>query len=131
MRAFKCALANRGPGGSCVATATFDMGTSCGDSRDNIRDRRFCRRRNQDETAVIPGVHRGNVNPGATSMLMARFLERGLLVGSGLLLVLGPPFLVGHAVNERAALVLGHWDMTRIGRVLHPVRQAVAAEPGK
>src|SRR5438067_2276936 len=53
-------------------------------------------------------------------MLMARFLERGLLVGRGLLLVLGPPFLVGHAVNERAALVLGHWDVTRIGARRRP-----------
>src|SRR6185312_8015753 len=38
------------------------------------------------------------------------------------------PFLVRHAVNDLAAFVLAHAEAFGVGCVLHPVRQAIAAE---
>src|SRR6516162_10402457 len=64
-------------------------------------------------------------------MLVTCLLECGLLVLGGLLLMLGLPLIVRHAVNPLAALVLGHRYTACIGGVLHPVRQAIAAEAGE
>src|SRR5262249_1128707 len=53
---------------------------------------------------------------------------RGPLLRARLGLVLRFPGFIGHAVDGLAALVLGHGSPLLIGRVLEPVRQAVAAE---
>src|SRR5215217_1255313 len=67
----------------------------------------------------------------ASSMAAGSLLERGLLLGARLLLVLGLPGLVRHAVDEFAALVLAQRHALLVGRVLHPVGEAVAAEAGE
>src|SRR6202521_1634831 len=64
-------------------------------------------------------------------VLWLRLREGGLLLGARVTLVALAPFVVGHAVDCFATLVLGHGQPFGIGRVLHPVRQAVAAEAGK
>src|SRR5262249_751135 len=46
-------------------------------------------------------------------------------------LVFRLPLLERHAVDRLAALVLGEWHALGVGRVLHPVREAVAAEAGE
>src|SRR4051794_12904315 len=58
-------------------------------------------------------------------------LEGGALFGARLALVARLPLLVGHAVDMRPALLLGERDAARVRRLLEPVRQAVAAEPGE
>src|SRR5262245_9276890 len=65
------------------------------------------------------------------SMLMGRLGKGGLLLGRGFLLVLGPPFVVRHAVDGGAALVLAHGQALGVGRLLHPVGQPVSAEAGE
>src|SRR5262245_55258996 len=45
--------------------------------------------------------------------------------------MLGFPFFVRHAVNELAALLLAHRHAARVGRVLHPIRQAIATKAGE
>src|ERR1051325_6517297 len=60
-----------------------------------------------------------------------RFGERRLLLGRGVLLMLRLPLLERLAVDDLAALVLGHRDALGVGRVLHPVRQAIPAEAGE
>ena len=64
-------------------------------------------------------------------MSVPGLLERGLLVLGGLLLVLGLPFLIRHAVDRLTALVLGHRHTAGVSGLLHPVRQAIAAEAGE
>jgi hypothetical protein len=64
-------------------------------------------------------------------MLVGGLLEFGLLIVGGLLLVLGLPFLIGHAIDQLATFVFGHGYRTRVGGVLHPVRQTVAAKTGE
>ncbi len=49
----------------------------------------------------------------------------------GFALVLRLPGLVGHAVDRLAAFVLGQRNALFIGRILEPVGQAIAAEPGQ
>src|SRR5215470_8565794 len=68
---------------------------------------------------------------GEKLMLVAGLLERGLLVLGSFFLIFRLPFRERHAVDPLAALVLGHRHPACIGGILHPVRQAVAAEPGK
>ncbi len=80
----------------------------------------------QDEAPVIPGVHRRK-----QLVLVRGFPEGSLLILGGLFLMLGLPFLVRHAVDRLSALVLAHRHAVRIGRILHPVGQAVAAEAGE
>src|SRR5437763_14396861 len=69
--------------------------------------------------------------PSTASMLVARRVECGALLRTRLALVFRLPFFVGHAVNQLSALILGHRDALGVGRLLHPVGEAVAAEPGK
>src|ERR1043165_602593 len=66
----------------------------------------------------------------AVSMLVA-LPECRRLRGRGFLLVLRLPFVVRHAVHALAALVLAQRHALGVGRILHPVRQAVAAEAGE
>src|SRR6185312_6758731 len=68
---------------------------------------------------------------GGNLVLVAGLLERGLLVLGSLFLMLRLPLLVRHAVDPLAALVLGHRNPAFVGGVLHPVRQAIAAEARK
>src|SRR5262245_41808886 len=68
---------------------------------------------------------------GSVLMLRRRLGERRLLLGRGLLLVLRLPLLERLAVDDLAALILGHRHAFSVGRVLHPVRQAIAAEAGE
>src|SRR5215204_3287082 len=53
------------------------------------------------------------------------------LCGGRLALVTRLPVVVGHAVDVLAALVLRQRHAARVGRVLEPVREAVAAEAGE
>src|SRR5262245_38425349 len=69
-------------------------------------------------------------HPGK-SMLVRRPGERRLLLGRGILLVLLPPFVIGHAVDSGTALILAQGQAPGVGRLLHPVGQAVAAEAGE
>jgi hypothetical protein len=54
-----------------------------------------------------------------------------LLLGRRFLLVFLAPFVIGHAVDDLAALLLGHRQALAVRGVLHPVRQAVATEAGE
>src|SRR5580698_5516770 len=67
----------------------------------------------------------------AASVLLACFFECRLLRRRRVVLVFGAPFVKRHAVDDLAALVLGHRQALGVGRVLHPVGQAVAAETGQ
>src|SRR5712691_5254290 len=58
-------------------------------------------------------------------VLVPSLFESRLLVFGDLRLVLGLPLLVRHAVDQLATLVFGHRHPTRIGGVLHPVRQTI------
>src|SRR5690348_1996732 len=53
------------------------------------------------------------------------------LCAGGLSLIFRFPLFVRHAVDRFATLVLGHGNALRVGGVLHPVGQAVAAEARK
>src|SRR5580704_10761922 len=81
--------------------------------------------------AARPQHYTENRARRAASVLWACFFECRLLIGGRFLLMLGAPFVVGHAVDDLAALVLGHRQALGVGRVLHPVGQAVAAEAGQ
>src|SRR5215218_9255020 len=71
----------------------------------------------------------GSWTPGSVAGL--RFLEGRELRPGRLVLVARLPGVVRHAVDVLAALVLGERDAARVGGLLQPVRQAVAAEPGE
>src|SRR3974377_410513 len=60
--------------------------------------------------------------------MRVRLGECGLLVWTRFFLIFRAPFLVRHAVDDLAALVLAHRKALRVRRLLHPVGQAVAAE---
>src|SRR5262245_24599952 len=120
-KAFRWSFAKRAAGRSTAAAVAIEPSSSNPSARFRKRGRR-----GQAERPVIPGVHRRR-----NLVLVTGLLERGLLVLGGLLLVLGLPFLVRHAVERLPALGLGHRHAARIGGVLHPVRQALAAEAGK
>src|SRR6478672_9316086 len=61
-------------------------------------------------------------------MLVGGLIESGLLLLRSLFMVLGLPLLVRHAVDQLAALIIRHWDMPFVSCVLHPIREAIAAE---
>ena len=63
-------------------------------------------------------------------MFMGRLRKFGLLLLRGLLLMLGLPFLVRHAVDELAALVSRERHAAGLGCFFHPIRKAVATEAG-
>src|SRR5689334_21773777 len=65
------------------------------------------------------------------SPVLVRLVESLLLVARSLLLVLGLPFVVRHAVDDLTRL--GIWDLDALlARLLAvPARQAVAAEAGQ
>src|SRR5262249_49103273 len=65
------------------------------------------------------------------SVLVRALPERGLLLFRRVLLVFRLPFVVRHAVHRFAACVLAERDAARVGRLLHPVGQAIAAEAGE
>src|ERR1700719_475046 len=69
--------------------------------------------------------------PSTGSMLVPRRPECGALIRARFTLVFRLPLVVRHAVDELPALVLGHGNALGVGRLLHPVREAVAAEAGK
>src|SRR5215813_14933528 len=69
-----------------------------------------------------------NAEPSTASVFVAGRVERGALLRARLALVFRPPFLVRHAVDELAALLLRHRHALGVGCFLHPVGQAVAAE---
>src|SRR5882724_1706212 len=54
-----------------------------------------------------------------------------LLVARSLLLVLGLPLVVRHAVDDLAGLRVGDLDAARAGFLSVPARQAIAAETGQ
>src|SRR5262245_39182690 len=65
---------------------------------------------------------------GLLAVLVARLVEGLLLLGRGFLLVLGPPLVVRHAVDDLAGLGVGNLDALLAGFLAIPARQAVAAE---
>src|SRR5215207_8720545 len=85
--------------------------------------------RGRGASSGADGVHRG-LRCGSWGQSVRRLvlLESGELLRRRLGLVAGFPVLVGHTVDELAALVLRERDAARVGRVLEPVREAVAAE---
>src|SRR5262245_27263386 len=85
----------------------------------------------QGRRRIIHIMHRRPEGQRHRSMLLACFFERGFLVGRRLFLILRLPFLERHAVHGLAALVLRHCHALGVGGILHPVRQAVAAEAGE
>src|SRR5262249_6513214 len=67
----------------------------------------------------------------ASSVLVHSPVGRRPLIGAGLALGLGLPFLIRHAVDRLTARVLAERDAALVGLFLHPVGQAVAAEAGE
>src|SRR5471032_2353288 len=65
------------------------------------------------------------------SVMLGSFGERGLLLRASLLLVLGFPLAVRHAVNHFTGSVEAQVDLLFIGSGLVPLRQAVTAETGE
>src|ERR1700742_877173 len=64
-------------------------------------------------------------------MAALSLLHGSQLVRTGLFLKLRFPGLVRHAVDGFTALVLGHCHALGVGRILEPIRQAIAAEAGQ
>src|SRR5829696_3682669 len=85
--------------------------------------------RGRGASSGADGVHRG-LRCGSRGQSVRRvvLLESRELLSRRLGLVAGFPVLIGHAVDELAALVLRERDAARVSRVLEPVREAVAAE---
>src|SRR5262245_61807414 len=88
-------------------------------------------RRGQGAYALIHSTAQRSVGWGEPSMLLACFFEGGFLRRRRFLLVLRTPFVVRHAVDDLAALVLAHRHAFFVGGVLHPVGEAIAAEAGE
>ena len=59
------------------------------------------------------------------------FFHRCKLLGTGLALKSRLPGFIGHSVNGLAAFLLAHLGGPRVGLLLEPVGQAVAAEARK
>src|SRR3954447_23023454 len=103
------------------------MGTSSSDSNESWQE---------VSEAGTPRSSGQTVHPRSTQaikilMSVTGLLECGLLVLGGLLLMLGLPFLIRHAIDRLTALVLGHRHAAGVSGLLHPVRQAIAAEGGE
>src|SRR6185437_12707508 len=64
-------------------------------------------------------------------VFLACLFERRLLPPGSFLLIFGAPFVVRHAVDDFAALLLRHRHAALVGGILHPVGEAVAAESGE
>ena len=64
-------------------------------------------------------------------LVRRRPVKPGLLRSRRFLLVLLPPLVVRHAVNFGPRLVFADAEALLSRRFLHPVAQAVAAEPGQ
>src|SRR6266478_271652 len=64
-------------------------------------------------------------------VLVRRLVVGLLLVARSLLLVLGFPLVVRHAVDDLAGLRVGDLDTARAGFLAVPARQAIAAETGQ
>src|SRR5471032_3078369 len=67
----------------------------------------------------------------ALGVLVPGLVEGLFLVARGLFVVLGVPFVVGHAVDDLAGLGIGDFDPLFAGFLAIPARQAVAAETGQ
>src|SRR5688572_28688301 len=81
-------------------------------------------------------VGRGRPRPSLRSehdlsVLVLRLVEGLLLVARGVLLVLGLPLVVRHAVDDLARLGIGDLDALLARLFAVPARQAVAAEAGQ
>jgi hypothetical protein len=84
--------------------------------------------------SLLSGVHSRDPlarKDGKTSMPALGFFHRRELLGTGLALKSRLPGLIGHAVDCLAAFVLAHLGAPRVGLLLEPVGQAVAAEACK
>src|SRR6516225_8152318 len=92
---------------------------------------RSCAACGQARSALIHSTAQANRAAQRPSMLLTCFFERSLLFGRGVLLVFGAPFVIGHAVDDLAALLLGHRDSLGVGGIFHPVGEAVAAKTGQ
>src|SRR5713226_8334257 len=67
----------------------------------------------------------------ASPVLVLALVVVLLLVARSILLVLGLPLLVRHAVDDFAGLGVGDLDAARAGFFAVPARQAIAAEAGE
>src|SRR5262249_3465841 len=148
MMALSWSLANRVAGASSWTAADVAIVYSSGVTDGEVcaclsctalssGDPRFCGASRQESitssTAQPTGSWRARKEPWISpSMIMRmRLLHRLELSRSGRTLIFRLPLLVGHAVDRLAALVLRQSDALGVGSILHPVRQAVAAEAGK
>src|SRR6185369_6287392 len=93
--------------------------------RDEVAYLKQSRKRGATATTRIPS------REPLTPMRLGGSRKRGLLLGARLLLVLGLPVLVGHAVDDLARALLGKLQALGVGRLLVPVGEAVAAEAGQ
>ena len=59
------------------------------------------------------------------------FRHRGLLLGRRLFLILGLPFLVGHAVDDLPRFRVGQPDALRLGFLAIPAAEAIPAKAGE
>src|SRR5476649_2880623 len=64
-------------------------------------------------------------------LVLVAFLEGGLLRGRRFLLVLRLPLIERLTINDLTARLLGHGNALGVGRILHPIGEAIAAEAGK
>src|SRR3981189_1165144 len=75
---------------------------------------------------------RGPMSHDARRLVLVLALVVGLLlVTRSLLLVLGLPLVLRHAVDDLARLRVGDLDAARAGFLAVPARQAIAAETGQ
>src|SRR4029077_9232667 len=118
---------------SSWATLSLDFvipGRAKGARPESITTRLAASRRKSviETTGVMDSGLAAARRPGMTNLLLMALFTRRLLRGRGFLLVLRLPLLVRHAVDRRAARLLGKRHALFVGGVLPPVRQAVAAE---
>src|SRR3954451_239363 len=90
-----------------------------------------CPRRPSASSAAGAARRRLRCGSRGQSVRRLALLEGGELFRGRLALVTRLPVLVRHAVDVLAALILRQRHAARVGRVLEPVREAVAAKAGE
>src|SRR4029079_4644284 len=134
------ASARASGGGSSAAmvapSISNDVTAACGRSMSPVKNSPMFLMSSVATARLYRPVHRPPPSfrgADCASMLIRgrRLLERRLLLLRRLFLVLGLPLLERLAVDDLSALVPGHRNALGVGGVLHPVRQAIAAEAGE
>src|SRR4051812_9428318 len=87
--------------------------------------------RGRHSRGAIMTRHWSGAPPAKRSVLVAGLVVGLLLVARGLVLVLGLPLVVRHAVDDLARLGIGDLDALLARLLAVPARQAIAAEAGQ